>query len=369
MTQLGILKSGAVAILQQAGIANPLRLSKLIRDAIAFFNLDLSGLTVLTEAASAPYVVTPAIAALAGAQRVIAITRNSEHASAESVISQTRALEQLCGSPKVVEIYPQRDLELFSKADIVTNLGFVRPIDAEAISFMKPTAVVPLMCEAWEYRPEDVDVAACKAKGIEVLGTNEDFPGLEVFAYCGWLCLKMLFDAQIEVHKSRTLVVGNDKFAPVIHDQLTRSGGHSEHCRSLSDIPVEKLRETDAIVLADYTRQDEIIGQNGDISADELAEKTNRRVCVVQFAGAIDVQELKSAGIAVYPGIELPPRRMAKTLSYLGSRPVVELHAAGLKVGELGVRARVIGMASEKSDPFEDRHASLIQIVELGNGK
>ena len=48
-------------ILRRAGIPNLLRLVKLIRDAISSLQLDLSGLTVLTEAASGPYMVTPEV--------------------------------------------------------------------------------------------------------------------------------------------------------------------------------------------------------------------------------------------------------------------------------------------------------------------
>jgi hypothetical protein len=44
----------AADTLRRADISNPLRLMKLIRDAISSFQLYLSGLTVLTEAASGP---------------------------------------------------------------------------------------------------------------------------------------------------------------------------------------------------------------------------------------------------------------------------------------------------------------------------
>ena len=47
------------------------RIEKLIGDAIDTYNLDLSGLTVFTEAASGNYVVTPLIAALAGSDRFL----------------------------------------------------------------------------------------------------------------------------------------------------------------------------------------------------------------------------------------------------------------------------------------------------------
>src|SRR5690606_1365873 len=57
----------------------PRRLVPLMRAAIARCRLDLSGLTVLTEAASGAYVVTPVLAALAGAARVIAVTRTTRY--------------------------------------------------------------------------------------------------------------------------------------------------------------------------------------------------------------------------------------------------------------------------------------------------
>ncbi len=138
----------AIEILHQAGIDNPVRLVDLIRKTINFLELDLSELTVLTEAASGPYVVTPVIAALAGAERVIALTQESSYANVKSVIAQTQALETLCQLQDRVEIHARRSLDLFAEADIVTNLGFVRPIDAAVVQMMKPTAVLPLMCES-----------------------------------------------------------------------------------------------------------------------------------------------------------------------------------------------------------------------------
>jgi hypothetical protein len=325
----------AVDILRQAGIANPVRLVDLIRRTINFLELDLSGLTVLTEAASGPYAVTPVIAALAGAARVLALTQESSYATVQSVIAQTQALETLCQLQDRVEIHSRRSLDLFAEADIVTNLGFVRPIDAAVVRIMKPTAVVPLMCESWEFRPGDVDLAACQAKGIAVLGTNEDYPGLEIFSYSGELCQNLLFEAQIEVHKSKFIVVSSDKFGRVIQRQLTASGA----CVCL--IPTLKWREelsgADALVVADYTRENVIIGPDGDMTAEELACNAPC-ITVIQFAGVVDVLGMRGCGLAVYPGIKLPPHRMAKTLAALGPRPVIELHAAGLKVGELAVR-------------------------------
>lgn len=320
-----------ISILRSAGIQNPLRLKRLIRETIDFLKLDLSGLTVLTEAASGPYVVTPIIAAMAGAKKVSALTRGSKYAAAEEVVAQTRALEAVCGVAGRVEIFTQRPPELFEGADIVTNLGFVRPLDRQAVASMKRGAVIPLMCEAWESRPGDVDIEACQEYGIPVAGTNEDFPGLDVFSYSGALCMKMLFEAQVEVHKSVVAVVGSDKFAPVIARHLRQN---NVAVKLSPRLELSETRDVDAVVIADYTREGDIIGAEGDATPEAFASATPAAT-IIQFAGRMDVVGLRSQGVHVYPGIDLPTYRMARTLADLGPRPVVELHAAGLKVGRI----------------------------------
>jgi hypothetical protein len=334
--QRPIDRQDAVRRLREGGILNPERFVSLIQNTIELLNLDLSGLTVLTEAASGAYVCTPVIAALAGAERVFALTRDSQYARAKTVIRLTRTLEQLCGIPNKVEIFTKHSPDLFARADIITNLGFVRPIDEEAVAVMKPTAVIPLMCEAWEYRDGDVDLDACRLKGVSVFATNEDYPGLEIFAYSGLLCMNMLFNAGIEVRRSTIIVVSGDKFGTVISRQLSDARATVCQVTTLQQISANRLANADALVVADYRRDDIIIGTDGDLSVEVLANSAPG-LTVVQFAGCIDVQALKERGIMVYPGIELEARRMAMTLAALGPRPVVELHTAGLKVGEIAL--------------------------------
>ncbi len=344
--------------LRRAGIANPARLLRLLNETVAALELDLAGLVVLTEAASGPYMVTPVLAALAGADRVLALTRDSRYAPASIVIAQTQALAAWAGLSvahagaigagglaPAIGIHTVRSADLFAAADIVTNLGFVRPLDAAAVSALKPTAVVPLMCEAWEVRPDDVALDVCRQRGIPVLGTNEDHPAVDVFAYSGPLCLKLLFDAQIEVHKSRIVIVSGDQFGPVIEHALARAGAAVRRFPDLRNIPPADLVGADALIIADYTRPDMILGPDGDLTGADLA-RTCPAATVVQFAGRVAVTDLTRAGIAVHPGLEFGPHRMAVTLAGLGPRPVVELHAAGLKVGELAARARLTGVPS-----------------------
>ncbi|MCM2284756.1 MAG: hypothetical protein NDI81_08250 [Desulfobacula sp.] len=325
-----------IEILHKAGIANPLRLRRVIYKTIDSLNLDLKNLTVLTEAASGPYAVTPIIAAVAGADRVLALTRDSSYATVDEVKEQTRALEKICDVSDRIDIFTERTPQIFSQADIITNLGFVRPLDSVVIAHMKSTAVIPLMCETWEFREGDVDIATCNARGIKVYGTNEDYPGLEVFSYSAWLCMKLLHDAHIEIHKSKITIVSTDKFGVVIEKFLACNG---INVFLVPKVDVNCIEDADALVIADYTRDDQIIGDRGDVTAEEIFGIAPH-LTIVQFAGIIDIEAVKKFGLNIYPGIELPSRRMVRTLGELGPSPVVELHAAGLKVGEYIIKTK-----------------------------
>ena len=105
------------------------RIEKLIADAINTYDLNLSGLTVFTEAASGNYVVTPLIAALAGADQVFAITQDSRYGKAADVQNFTLELAQRWGVGDRIEVVSDKLPSILSQVDIVTNLGFVRPID------------------------------------------------------------------------------------------------------------------------------------------------------------------------------------------------------------------------------------------------
>ncbi len=208
---------------KQRNIKNPYRIKKLIAEAIKFNKLDLTDLVVFTEAASKNYVVTPIIAAMAGA-KVYAITSDSQYGKAEDVKELTCNFAEFCGVRDKIKVIFERQKEIIMQANIITNLGFVRPIDKKFVEMMNEKAVNPFMCEAWEYRDGDIDIETCKSKKIPVLATNEEYSGLEVFDFCGNLCIKMLFELEIEVYKSKIAVVGKDKFGKVIEKYLKANG-------------------------------------------------------------------------------------------------------------------------------------------------
>ena len=58
-------------------IEDSVRAMRLMQQSIQKMKLDLRGMTVLTEAASGYFIVTPLIAALAGAQKVYAVVKDT----------------------------------------------------------------------------------------------------------------------------------------------------------------------------------------------------------------------------------------------------------------------------------------------------
>jgi len=178
---------------------DPRRLAALIEAAVDGCRLDLTGKIVLTEAACGAYVVTPILAACAGAERVYATTKSTAHGTFEEVVAQTLGVAELAGVRDRIEIVTGRSSAIVSHADIITNSGHVRPIDREMIGWMKPSAVVSLMFEAWEFRPGDVDLRACRDRGIRVGATNERHPDVDVFSFLGPMAVKLLLDAHVSV--------------------------------------------------------------------------------------------------------------------------------------------------------------------------
>jgi hypothetical protein len=329
------------------------RIEKLIGNAIATYNLDLSGLTVFTEAASGNYVVTPLIAALAGSDQVFAITRNSKHGTAADVQNFTLELAQRWGVGDRVEVVFDKIPSMLSQVDIVTNLGFVRPIDKKMIAHLKPTAVLPLMWETWEFREADLDLAECRRVGIMVLGTNEREAGLDLFTYVGYLAVKLAFELEIEIYRSKVVVVGSGPFGESCvkaFDKLEADIGYIDLSADNSlgtESAKSTLRDADLVVLVEHHSPVCLIGSEGQITVDELLA-LSPHLSIIHIAGHINRREIDNAAIPCVPQKSAAPGYMSVATDYLGPKPVIALHTAGLKVGEAMARARLTGL-----DPIE----------------
>lgn len=352
-------------IIDEFGFVFFLRVKKLLIDAIKKFELNLCGFNILTEAASGYFILTPIIAAIAGARKVYAITKDSQYASAEEVKKNTHLLAGYFGVKDKIEILTSLEKKIVKKIDIITNLGFVRPITKQFIDNLKPTAVIPLMWEPWEYRETDLDLKACFKRDILVLGTNEHNAQLQIFGYLGLVTIKLLFEMGIEVFKSNLLVVGTGDFGSIITKCLKKNGANAYWVTahksnypalanlivgtSLKDRKVKKiLKNTDAIVFAEHNSKELLLGKNGQISGSILF-KLNPSICIVHIAGNIQQSDLVKNCIQFIPSTIAEAGKMSVTTDYVGPKPLIDLHTAGLKIGEEMAHARKKGLSTEEA--------------------
>lgn len=330
---------------------------KFLKSFVSQYDLNLSDLTVYTEAASGSYMLTPILPLVAGADHVYAQARDSRFGSAEDVISQTSKIADSLGYRDKISFLTKRCHDSLAKADIITNSGFVRPIDRDLISVLKPTAVVPLMWETWEFRREDFDLDFCKEKGILVLGTNERKSPCDMLNYIGLSGLKLLFELGYD--GGDVLLLGNAPIpASPILEYLKSIGikvfwvsedsaadiGYSD----LSTFFKKDGQKFSVILLAEHSIKDLILGEEGFLSLD-LISQINPEIKIGIMCGNVNILELQNSSLCYYPKHIAPVGYMSYQPSMLGPRPVLSLYAAGLRVGEIMSRLRISGLSPLKS--------------------
>lgn len=325
-----------------------LRGRRLMEQAIKKLNLDLRNLIILTESASGNYIFTSLIAGMAGAKKVYAFTKNSKYATIEEVVKNTYSFANYLNIRKRIKIITKLSSETISRADIITNLGFLRPINKKFILSLKSTAVIPLMFETWEYREKDLDIKECFKKEIPVLGTNEKDARLRIFEYLGPLCLKKLFDLGIEIFQSKIIVIGQGIFGRNISKTLNKIGaetlniGHQKKCYN------KNLKNCDVIIVTTHLEKKMAIGGNGYIKPKDVA-KLCPDVTILGLTGKINRKALDKFNILYLPKKDPGPGIMAFTDAEIGPKPTIDSHTAGLKVGEIMARLRLKGFSRKKT--------------------
>jgi hypothetical protein len=317
------------------------RVARLCRQAIATMQIDLSDVRVLTEAATGPFAVSPVLAAMAGAHDVVAVGRDSRWGSAQDAFDQVRVLARHCGVEDSIRLTAESPVESANGCDLVTNLGFVRPISRPLIERLSPTAAVSLMWEPWEMRPHEIDTDALRECGVALVATNEQHPNVRTFDYLGPTVGRLLLEAGIEIVNAYLLVLGNDPFGFAIARWLANSG--ATVTRQWPDVSTVPL---DALVIAEHRSSDSFPHPSERSILDNLASNGTP---IIRLCGLIDPAALAAAGIAIYPTNDVAAGVMTVTTAYAGPRPVIDLHAAGLKAGGDVVRARQSGASIDQA--------------------
>ena len=326
------------------------RLDRLMRSSISAMDLDLTGIGVLTEAASDFFSTTCLMAAIAGAGPVVAVARDSEWGDAKSVVEDIQIAAKQLGIDGHVQFETELSPRIVRQCSLVTNLGFVRPIDARMMSELPRDSAISLMCEPWEMRQSDVDVDAAVHRSVAVAGTNERHPLVRTFDYLGPLAGLLMLKAQKEVVGSEVLLVASEPFAEPIADWLVSAGADRVDIRVPPIVSLD-LQDSeaslDAVLVAHMGKDSLGLGPSLSLNPSVLARLGT---ALLVIAGDLETEPFERMGVEVHPVPPRPAGQMWATTSMIGPKPVVSLHCAGLKVGEVMVRALRSGLSPKEAE-------------------
>ncbi len=344
---------------------------RLIRRAVERHRLDLGGLRVLTEAGVGYRRVTPVIAGLAGAAEVYAVARDSFEASRREAEEQTAYLCAVAGLGERVRFVANRLQAALGEVDIVTDLPGVRPVDEAVLRNVGESASVTLMKGISHWRAADVDAATCRRRGVAVAGVDED--GIDLYRFLPDAATWGLLQLGVTVSGAVVLVAGDGLAYTKVARGLADAGAHVlgaapdgagrvSLCgaRKVADALPEAvgagvLAEADALILCPSDAEARTVGPRGWIEAAALAVAAPH-LAVVSLSGEPDRRGLAGAGLRSWPGAGDPA-----PLELLPA-PLIELHTAGLKVGEVMARARRRGSSSLAAEQVAavEAHAELL---------
>ena len=313
-------------------------------------DLNLKGKTVLTEAASGPYIVTPILAALSGA-KVFAFTRNTRYGTVQKIFSATKNLMAQCGYIDLdIHLLDELSPEVIAQADMITNSGHLRPLNEEKLSHAKDGLVIPLMYEAWEWRDEDMDLDYIRKRRFLLGATNERHPDVDVFNYLGDMALKQIFDAGICPYNNRYILLCNNDFGPYIAKVLSRNCAgllvidEDDHKEKYQGMPIDWMggfprvtipdlyRDAEAIVFSAYPFTTEWIGNQHPVSLDSIKNQLSNPY-ILRYCGDLSINNLDQSGIRYFPS-HVSSGHMGVLPSAVGFDPIIRLQAGGLKAGE-----------------------------------
>ena len=343
-------------------LTNNLKYITLAKNLVKRLKLDLTGHCVLTECASNGYAYTPIIAAIAGA-KVFAVGKDSKFGQFEDNKKFILDLfEQSNAKGKIEFFRGNLPEEKWIEPTVITNSGFLRPFTKAKIEKLNDKAVICLMWETWEFRPEEIDIKSCLNNNVLVIGTNEGFIDANMYGYPGMLCLKLLFEAGFPVVNNTFVLIGEGLTGCLIAKTFFKLGikfhwfvdSVSSYekvgpCKHYSELPsILKLDHLDAIICADHVSKIPPIGRLGYVRLDQIKKKFPHFTWA-HLTGPVNVEELRENSIYFYPHEILPVGYMTFETQELGIEPVIVLNSAGLKVGELCANSRLQGKSIEET--------------------
>jgi hypothetical protein len=327
---------------------SPTRALFYARKLVEKYQIDCTGLTILTEAASGSYFFNPLIPIVANANSVITFCKSSSYGNVEEIEKEMSDVYSELGYRDNYHFHKILNRELLCKADIVTNSGHLRPLDEAFIGSLKDTAVIPLMWEPWEIREGEIDLLKAKERNILIMGTNEHAAPCDMRPYGLLTALHLMMEHKASIVDDRILLIGSQ---PTLALPIEKGLSSLDvACKRIgtdeSKSEIQKaLKWANYILIAEHSDNRIIIGKKGIIETEMIL--TNNICGVGVISGSVDTSSLLDRGISVFPESIAPHGYMSYSPCEIGPYGVMDLFAAGIKVGQTMANCRLSGMDVE----------------------
>ena len=322
-----------------------------IKYSIEKFSLNLKDKIVLTEATTGDYRCTAIIAEQAGARKVYALAKNTNYGDIDDIKSNYIEYFET-NKESNIKIIESLD-EIDDKIDIVTNSGFIRPINQRVLKYIDKSSVITLMYEPWEFRSSDMDMELMYKQGIKVYGTNEHDSRLMTMDYIGITTLYLLLDWKItHFSNQKILILGSEEFTEPIERVLTTNGYLTKSIDNYSNNFVDD--DYDIFIVAEHKNQKFIIG---DKSAYIEKSKLDKNKRVIHICGNVDFDKVNFVHIPDNPA---PFGFMSYRTDYVDSMALIDLQTASFKVAEGMLEANRLNLTKKEYKEFiENKYCGL----------
>lgn len=323
----------------------------LIRAELDALSNDLSGLTVVTGAGSGFEGTAATMAAMAGARRVFALTRQSGlYPSAAEAARATLEPARRAGVAGRIEVCGSIAGRDWGEVDILLNCRAIRPISRATIGLLPRRAVIGLMAASWELRPDVVDLQGSAAAGIKVVELDLDHPRIRLLAEFGRLCALLASETGLDLRGAPTALICDTPCRAFIERELAMRGAVVSSFAHPGLVTGEDWR---LLVLAMRPSS----ATTMDVANLGRIGKSAPGAHIVQFSGTLDRSAAKYFGLTVWPARNPGRDQPGLPLEALGVELVLRKLAGGLKAAELGYHNLAGG------------HDSLARLVNTENEK
>ena len=314
------------------------KLVRIIKHSIKYFKLDLSGYNILLPASEREPALAPIMASMAGAKNIYVAATGVE------TVNKTTLLQNELGLNSNITFIETETPQILAGLDIVIKGDGISHIDKKFVSGLKENCVISLLPHNFDFHNiNGINLEDCADEKIPVVAVNPNDQSLMLFRYFAHLIIKRCYEANLDVFRSRILLVGHGDLLENALSLLKAAG--AQVYVAYTDRPqnenyiIKHLPEIDGIVVVDYPEKSEIIiGNEGLIKIEDLVD-TNPEVKIIHLSGKVQVNPLILGRISYIPEV-ITQNSLNVNIQELGLRAIVESTAAVMKVAETLIKTK-----------------------------